>query len=124
MNNMKKLIIISILIMVPMLSLAEDKQLKDVIVKLSETSIRLEEQNKAICSEVKLLREDMNKRFKQVDKRFDQIDKRFDLFLWIIAGFGVILGTYMSYMISNIKKITVLEEKISNKLEIKDYICL
>lgn len=33
---------------------------------------------KDVLREIRLLREDMNKRFEQVDKRFEQVDKRFE----------------------------------------------
>jgi gas vesicle protein len=34
--------------------------------------------NERLSTEMKTLREDMDKRFEQVDKRFEQVDKRFE----------------------------------------------
>jgi hypothetical protein len=41
---------------------------------------------KDILREIRLLREDMNKRFEQVDKRFEQVDKRFEFIQTILVA--------------------------------------
>jgi hypothetical protein len=51
---------------------------KLIVILLFFVSIAGANDTELILKEIKLLREDMNKRFEQVDKRFEQVDKRFE----------------------------------------------
>ena len=54
--------------------------LASAMAKLTEHTIRLEEQNKATQQQLALLERQMEKRFEAMDKRFEAMDKRLEAF--------------------------------------------
>ena len=98
-----------------------DLELKDLVRKIADHSIRLEEQNKATQQQLSLLERQMEKRFtmmqNSMDKRFDQVDKRIGLVGWVVGGLVTAVLGGIVYLITAVSKIAVVEQGIESKLD-------
>ena len=117
--------------------------LDEAIARLTEHTIRLEEQNKATQQQLALIERQMEKRFEMlqqnlevrfaaidkrfevsqqsIDKRFEalqrNIDRRFDLMTWILGIAGSIVAAGVGYLISMSKNVVVMKERMEQMVE-------
>ena len=101
-----------------------DPELKELVRKIGEHVIRLEEQNRATQQQLALIERQMDKRFEQVDKRFEDVDKRLEqidrrlgLFGWAIGFLVTAIFGGVVYLIHAVSNIAVVEQKIETKLD-------
>ncbi|ODS33240.1 MAG: hypothetical protein SCARUB_01631 [Candidatus Scalindua rubra] len=65
----------------------------------------LQQTQTMILEQIRILREDMNKRFEQVDERFEQVDKRFEFIQNLLVALIVILvGTTIYSVLGKTKE--------------------
>ena len=91
-----------------------DPELKDLVRKIADHSIRLEEQNKATQQQLALIERQMEKRFELLQ---EDMDKRFDQTTWILGIMAAAIMGLLGLVYKEVKKVAVVGQKIETKLD-------
>ena len=98
---------------------ATDPELKELVRKIADHSIRLEEQNRATQKQLALIERQMDKRFTMMqdnmDKRFDQVDKRIALVGWVVGGLVTAVLGGIVYLMTTLSRMAVVEKHLEDK---------
>lgn len=124
------LLLLAALALSPSLAFGQgaDPELRELVRKIGEHVIRLEEQNKGTQQQLSLLERQMDKRFETIDKHLamlrENMDKRFDQMTWIQGLIVAMVAGGFTYVVVSLRKLSVLEEQVRHKLEVEDYVKL